>query len=208
MVLWPLGWLLRLWGATLRFDSAPVERRPFERRDTPVAFVLWHNRLFLTPVFYRRYRGDRPIYGLVSASRDGAWLAAFFSVMGMRAVRGSSSQGAREAATALVGVLRAGHDIGITPDGPRGPCYDFKPGALIVVRHSGATMLLVGGEFSSAWRLGSWDGFYLPRPFSRVRVRCVPAVVETNADRDAAALTIAARLRELNPDRPPRRPAG
>ena len=85
---------------------APADRSILESCERPVAFVLWHNRLFLTPVFYRRYRGDRPIYGLVSASRDGAWLAAFFYVMGMRAVRGSSSQGAREAATALVGVLR------------------------------------------------------------------------------------------------------
>jgi len=208
VVLWPLGGLIRLWGSTLRFEIDPEEKRTFERRDTPVAFVLWHNRLFLTPVFYRRYRGDRPIYGLVSASRDGAWLAAFFAVMGMRAVRGSSSQGARAAATALVGVLRAGHDIGITPDGPRGPCYDFKPGALIVARHSGATLLLVGGEFSSAWRLGSWDGFYLPKPFSRVRVRCVAATVAADADRDAAAQTIAARLRELNPDQASHRPAG
>ncbi len=152
------------------------------------------------PECYRRYRRGRPLYGLVSASRDGAWLAAFFSLVGMRAVRGSSSQRAREAATALVGVLRAGHDIGITPDGPRGPCYDFKPGALIVTRHTGTPMLLLGAEFTSAWRLGSWDRFYLPKPFSRARVRCVRAAPDAGADRDAAATAVAARLRELNPD--------
>lgn len=199
-LLWPLGLLVRVWSSTLRFDIDPEERRVFERRDTPVAFVLWHNRLFLVAEFHRRYRGGRPVYGLVSASRDGAWLAAFFSLVGMRAVRGSSSQRAREAATALVGVLRAGHDIGITPDGPRGPCYDFKPGALIVTRHTGAPMLLLGGEFSSAWRLGSWDGFYLPKPFSRVRVRCVAVEADAGADRDTLARQTAARLRELNPD--------
>jgi lysophospholipid acyltransferase (LPLAT)-like uncharacterized protein len=200
IALWPLGLLVRAWSATLRFDIDPEERRAFERKDEPVAFVLWHNRLFLVAEFHRRYRGGRPVYGLVSASRDGAWLAAFFSLVGMRAVRGSSSQMAREAATALVGVLRAGHDIGITPDGPRGPCYDFKPGALIVTRRTGTPMLLLGGEFSSAWRLGSWDGFYLPKPFSRVRVRCVPMRTKAGDDRDATAQAIAARLRELNPD--------
>jgi lysophospholipid acyltransferase (LPLAT)-like uncharacterized protein len=199
-LLWPLVLVVRLWWRTLRLEIDPEERRTFETNTGPVAFVLWHNRLFLVPEFYRRYRGGRPVYGLVSASRDGAWLAALFRLVGMGAVRGSSSQRAREAATAMVAVLRAGHDIGITPDGPRGPCYDFKPGALIVTRHAGAPMLLLGVEFSSAWRLRSWDRFYLPRPFSRARVRCVRAEPDAGADRAAAAAAVAARLRELNPD--------
>jgi len=200
LALSPLGLLVRLWGRTLRFEIDAEERAVFETRDCPVAFVLWHNRLFLVAEWHRRYRGGRPVYCLVSASRDGAWLAAFFSLLGMRAVRGSSSQGGREAATALVGVLRAGHDVGITPDGPRGPCYDFKPGALIVARQSRAPMLLLGGAFASAWRLGSWDRFYLPLPFSRVRVRCVRAIAGPRDDRAAAAAAIGARLSELNPD--------
>jgi lysophospholipid acyltransferase (LPLAT)-like uncharacterized protein len=200
LVLSPLGLFVRVWSSTLRFDIDPAERKDFETRDQPVAFVLWHNRLFLVAEFYRRYRGGRPVYGLVSASQDGAWLTAFFSLVGMRAVRGSSSRGGREAATALVGVLRAGHDVGITPDGPRGPCYDFKPGALIVARQTGTPMLLLGAAFSSAWRLGSWDRFYLPRPFSRIRVRCVRVMADPGDDRTATAAAISARLRELNPD--------
>jgi lysophospholipid acyltransferase (LPLAT)-like uncharacterized protein len=200
LVLSPLGLLVRLWGRTLRLEIDAQERAWFETRDEPVAFVLWHNRLFLVAEFYRRYRAGRPVYGLVSASQDGAWLTAFFSLVGMRAVRGSSSRGGREAAAALVGVLRAGHDVGITPDGPRGPCYDFKPGALIVARETGTPMLLLGCAYSSAWRLGSWDRFYLPRPFSRVRVRCVRVTADPGDDRDGTAAVIAARLRELNPD--------
>lgn len=201
LVLWPLGLLARLWTRTLRFEIAPEERRLFERRDAPLAFVLWHNRLFLVAEFHRRYRGGRPVYGLVSASRDGAWLAAFFSLVGMRAVRGSSSRLGREGASALVRVLREGHDVGITPDGPRGPCYDFKPGALVVARRAGARVLLLGGEFEAAWRLRSWDGFYLPRPFSRVRVRCEDVGPDALADLEAAAARAAARLLEINPDR-------
>lgn len=200
VVLWPLGLLVRLWARTLRLEIDPEERRAFERKDEPLAFVLWHNRLFMVAEFYRRYRGGRPVYGLVSASRDGAWLAAFFSLAGLRAVRGSSSQHARAAARSLIEVLRAGNDIGITPDGPRGPCYDFKPGALIVVRQSGATMLLLGASFSSAWRVKSWDGFYLPKPFSRVKVRCVRQAAQDLPGRDEAARILQERLKELNPD--------
>lgn len=170
------------------------------KKDTPVAIVLWHNRLFLAAEIVRRYRQGRPAYALVSASKDGAWLTAFFSLAGMRTVRGSSSRLGREAATALVDVLKAGFDVGITPDGPRGPIYELKPGSIIVARRTKAPMLLVGAEFESAWQLNSWDRFVIPKPFSRVRMRCEIIGNEQLTDRDGAAKLIEARLHELNPD--------
>ena len=186
---------------TLRFETSPQDLKNYTKKDEPVAIVLWHNRLFLAAEIVRRYRGGRPAYALVSASQDGAWLTAFFSLAGLRTVRGSSSRLGREAATALVEVLRAGYDIGVTPDGPRGPCYDLKPGAVIVARRTGAPMLLIGAEFESAWRLRSWDRFNVPRPFSRVRMRCEIVTAAQLADRDAAMAMLGERLRALNPDR-------
>ena len=119
----------------------------------------------------------------------------------MRAARGSSSRLGREAATALVDALRSGYDIGITPDGPRGPCYELKPGVVIVPRRTNAPLLLIGGDFSSAWQLGSWDRFYLPKPFSRVRLRCELVTPEQLADRDAALALLKARMDAINPDK-------
>lgn len=200
LVLWPFGLLLRLWGRTLRFEASPADLAAYTKRDQPVVMILWHNRLFLAAEIVRRYRGGRPAYALVSASEDGAWLSAFFALAGLGTVRGSSSRLGREAAGALVETVRAGHDIGVTPDGPRGPCYDFKPGAVIVARRTRAPVLLIGGEFASSWRLGSWDRFYLPRPFSRVRMRCEVVPADSLADRDAALTHLAERLRALNPD--------
>jgi lysophospholipid acyltransferase (LPLAT)-like uncharacterized protein len=200
VLLWPFGLVLKLWGMTLRFELTPEDRANYTRKDQPVAIVLWHNRLFLAAEIVRRFRQGRPAYALVSASQDGAWLTAFFSLAGLRTVRGSSSRLGREAATALVDTLRAGHDVGITPDGPRGPCYDLKPGSVIVPRRTGAPVLLVGGEFTSAWRLGSWDRFYVPKPFSRVRMRCEVLLPAQLADRDAGLALMRERLLALNPD--------
>jgi lysophospholipid acyltransferase (LPLAT)-like uncharacterized protein len=200
-VLWPLGLLANLWGRSLRFETAPEAITAFTKRDVPVAMVLWHNRLFLSAEIVRRYRQGRPAYALVSASQDGAWLSAFFDLVGMRTVRGSSSRFGREAASALVEMLREGHDIGLTPDGPRGPCYEVKPGALIVTRRTKTPMLLIGAEFKSAWRMKSWDRFYLPKPFSRVRLYCeVVLNDEVSGDRDDAAARLQARLVAINPD--------
>lgn len=208
VVLWPLALLLRLWGMSLRLETSAEDLRNYTKRDEPVAMVLWHNRLFLSAEIFRRYRQPRPVYALVSASQDGAWLTAFFALIGLRAVRGSSHNLGREAATALVTVLRAGNDVGITPDGPRGPVYEFKPGALIVARLTRTPLLLIGADFESAWRFRrAWDGFYLPKPFSRVRMRCEVVTVDELADRHAAAATLQQRLCELNPD-PELRPAG
>jgi lysophospholipid acyltransferase (LPLAT)-like uncharacterized protein len=201
LALLPFGLLLRAWGRSLRFEATPEDIRRYTRHDVPVAIVLWHNRLFLAAEIVRRYRIGRPAYALVSASEDGAWLSAFFAMGGLRTVRGSSSRLGREAASALVEVLQSGRDVGITPDGPRGPCYDFKPGAVIVARRTRAPMILVGAEFTSSWRLRSWDRFHLPRPFSRVRMRCEIIEPEQLADRVAGMELVRSRLLALNPDR-------
>ena len=199
--LWPLAAAIRLWGRSLRFEISAEDRARMETSGEAVAFLLWHNRLFLVPECYRRYRRGRPLYALISASGDGAWLSALFSLIGLRAVRGSSSRHGREAAAGLLDILRAGHDAGITPDGPRGPCYDFKPGALVVARRSRVPLILFGAEFGAARRLGSWDRFYLPLPFSRVRIRCERIAPAELAEGDGDAAAIGARLRALNPDR-------
>ncbi|WP_175414716.1 lysophospholipid acyltransferase family protein [Nibricoccus aquaticus] len=199
-LLFPLGLILRAWSASLRFEASPAALRLLSKSDQPVAFVLWHNRLILTSEIFRRYRRGRTVYGLVSASKDGAWLSAFFSLVGIRTVRGSSSQLGREAVNALVEVMRAGHDIGITPDGPRGPLYEFKAGGLIVARRVHAPLLLLGASFESAWQLRSWDRFYLPKPFSRVFLRCEWIPTAALHDRDQAAQTLRARLLAMNSD--------
>ncbi|GAB1487883.1 hypothetical protein MASR2M8_03250 [Opitutaceae bacterium] len=201
-VLWPLGMIMRLWGMTLRFEVSPADRQVLEYRDQPVSMILWHNRLFLAAEFFRLFRRGRPCFALVSASTDGAWLASFFGLVGIQTVRGSSSQRGREAALALVDVLKAGHDVGITPDGPRGPMYAFKPGALIVSRRAKVPLLLLGFELESAWQLRSWDRFRLPRPFSRVRMRgaIVPLAAQGGQDKPVAG--IEAQLAALNPDAP------
>jgi lysophospholipid acyltransferase (LPLAT)-like uncharacterized protein len=200
LILWLLALLVRAWGRSLRFEIDPASRKLMTKGDEPVAFVLWHNRLFVTPEAFRRYRGDRPIYALVSASKDGAWLAAFYRMIGILPLRGSSSNRGREAARALIEVMRAGHDIGITPDGPRGPMYVVEPGVLVVTRRAQAPMLLFGAEFGPAWRLRSWDRLYLPVPFSRVvlRLASLPALMPDGAKPEAEDIRVG--LLAVNPD--------
>ena len=79
----------------------------------------------------------------------------------------------------------------------------MKPGALIVARRTGTRVVLVGVDFESSWRLASWDGFHLPRPFSRATMCFETVGVDELADRDQAASALGARLMQMNPDRKP-----
>jgi lysophospholipid acyltransferase (LPLAT)-like uncharacterized protein len=200
LLLWLAAAVLRVWGRTLRFETDGPTLERLTKSDEPAAIVLWHNRLFLSAEIFRRYRTRRRVHGLVSASKDGAWLAAFYRMIGIHPVRGSSSNFGREAGRALIEVMRAGHDIGITPDGPRGPMYVVEPGVLVVTRRNNAPMVLLGAEFTRAWRLRSWDRFYIPVPFSRIRMRStvLPAKMPDGRKLDADA--VRAALVAINPD--------
>ena len=200
LLLWPLGLLVRLWCRTLRFELDERTRVVMGRLDRAAVFTLWHNRLFVAAEVYRRFRKGKRLYALVSASKDGAWLAAFFEVVGLHTVRGSSSRFGREALHSLAEKLQQGDDVGITPDGPRGPCYDLKGGGVILARKTGANTILVGMRFAKAWRLGSWDRFYLPVPFSRIELRAEEWSTAQLADCDDPLPAVRSKLIELNPD--------
>ncbi|MFI5335748.1 MAG: lysophospholipid acyltransferase family protein [Opitutales bacterium] len=200
-LLWLLALLVRAWGRTLRLRADEETLRRLTWSEEPAAIVLWHNRLFLSAEIFRRYRTRRDVHGLVSASKDGAWLAAFYRMVGVCPVRGSSSNLGREAARLLIGRMREGHDVGITPDGPRGPMYTVEPGVLVVTRRLHAPMVLLGAEFTRAWRLKSWDRFYLPWPFSRVHMRCTVLPPSPRGEEKIGAEDVRAALLAINPDR-------
>ena len=121
-------------------------------------------------------------------------------MVGICPVRGSSSNFGREAAQILIEKMREGHDVGITPDGPRGPMYTVEPGVLVVTRRLQAPMVLIGAEFGPAHRLRSWDRFYLPRPFSTVRMRGLVLPSRSEAGDRLTAEAVRSALRAINPD--------
>lgn len=171
ILVFPLGMIYRLWTLTIRMRySDQKDLKEMQNWDGPVVITLWHNRLFLAGEWVLRFRKKHGCYGLISGSRDGAWLQIFYGWVGVRAIRGSRNRRGTQAVREMVKVLREGHDVGITPDGSRGPCYEAKSGALAVAKLAKIPILLLSFEYSSCIRLKSWDRFVLPYPFSLVRV--------------------------------------
>lgn len=159
----------KLWAMTIRVRLARPKAELLSD-DTTQLFLFWHNRLFLIAELYKRLRPHRTIYGLVSGSKDGALLSEFFDRIGICPIRGSSSKRGATALKEIVKQLRAGHDVGITPDGPRGPCYTMQSGAAKAIQLAKCDITLVNYSYSRAWRLKSWDRFFIPLPFSSVHM--------------------------------------
>ena len=162
--------LLQLWARTLRFaidDRAGLIGTPPNERYIG---ALWHNRLLLLPFVIKRYLPDRRGAALISPSGDGALLADLVERFDFEVVRGSSSRQGARAIRRLAEVIASGKDAVITPDGPRGPAYELGQGIIFLAQQSGAAVVPINMEYSSCWRVKSWDRFILPKPFSKVRV--------------------------------------
>jgi hypothetical protein len=183
-----LGWAMKLTTATLRVDLHNPGRIGDPNTPVPpIILMLWHSRFFVVPgVWLKMLRSNRRVSILTSASRDGDMVANAMAVFGFEAIRGSSS---RRAVAALVGLkraLEAGQDVCLTPDGPRGPRYKVQAGAIKLAEATGAPIVPVHVRFSSAWRLGTWDRFVIPCPFSRVSVTFgEPLLVSKGLDAEA-----------------------
>jgi len=163
-------WLLQIWVRTLRYqveDHADVVGKPVTRNYIG---SLWHNRLLIMPAILRRFTPARHGAALISASRDGDLLTDAIHRFGFDVVRGSSSRLGASAILQLTNILAEGGDVVITPDGPLGPVYQLGPGLVFLAQKTGAPVLPINIEYSSCWRLKSWDRFIIPRPFSKVRV--------------------------------------
>ncbi len=202
IVLLPLFFLIVLWNRTLRIRFEGAGGEAFVKGDQPYLLISWHNTLFVSPLLIRRLRKQRKICALVSASKDGAWLTAMFELIGFRSVRGSANFRGGPALKELIRATRQGWDIGITPDGSRGPAYVVKPGAAAVAKVCQAGLILVGMQFHNAWRVRSWDRFFIPKPFSKVTVRVqhIASFEDLNEpDVNRASQVIQQRLLALHP---------
>lgn len=186
-----LAAFMRLWGRTLRFHWGAEVQSLLDHGSPAAVIIFWHNRLFSAPIFFIRFFRERRVATLISASHDGAWLSEFVQQMGMRPVRGSRHKRGTQAVRDLITAQGEGYDIAVTPDGSRGPLYDMKPGAVTVAMKTGAPIVLLSFNHTGAWRLNSWDRFFIPHPFSRIEVRidCVePGAALSEDPREAARI--------------------
>lgn len=165
----PIAWLIRAIGNTLRYRVVNRAALAFGTDERHI-WVFWHNRMFLIPWLRENLIPGQEGAFLTSPSGDGEIIAQACSDFKLKPVRGSSSRRGAQAMVELANFVKSGHDIGITPDGPRGPRYQMNMGVIKLAQLTGARIMPVHMRFDRALRLRTWDGFILPLPFSGVEI--------------------------------------
>ncbi len=155
---------IRLLHATMRleFRNREVLRRVREEFGQYI-LVFWHSRFVMMPYCYP----DRRLVVLSSEHRDSQMLARILGRFGLVSAWGSSTSGGAKGLRQLLRKIKEGYDVGLTPDGPRGPRRRVKQGIMITAKLSGLPIIPVTFSARRARRLRSWDRTLLPLPFAR-----------------------------------------
>jgi len=131
--------------------------------------VYWHqHQVFCVKHLLEQRAAGLKLGFLISPSVDGEIGAMLVRSLGGVVIRGSSSYtGARALRDYYQALAREGVSPAITPDGPRGPPWKFKPGAVLLAQLSGRPMIPLSYAASRAWKI-KWDRFVIPMPLSRI----------------------------------------
>jgi lysophospholipid acyltransferase (LPLAT)-like uncharacterized protein len=128
--------------------------------------AFWHGTLLL--MVYAFVGKPEHLTFLVSWHRDGELITRIIKHFGPHPTRGSTTRGGIRALHGLLKKVKEGYDVAFTPDGPRGPAQKAQEGVIQTARLSGLPILPVGMAARRKSVMGSWDGFVVPWPFTRV----------------------------------------
>jgi lysophospholipid acyltransferase (LPLAT)-like uncharacterized protein len=168
---WVMFAFIRLVSLTIRYRWNRSPEMPSGMPPGPTIYCVWHNRLGLSMTAYfgyvRRWSRTPGLAAMVSASKDGGFLASILECFGVQPVRGSSSRRGPQALLELTTWADRGYDLAITPDGPRGPRYQVQDGVIALAQITG--LPVIPFSYHAHWKLqvNSWDRFQIPLPFTR-----------------------------------------
>ncbi|MBS3905809.1 MAG: lysophospholipid acyltransferase family protein [Syntrophaceae bacterium] len=202
LVSWLGPWLayrvIRILGRTMRFEVVnPEIQRSFIEKGIPYIAAFWHDRLLMMPL---AYQGKKSSF-LVSPHRDGLIVGRALKRFGFNPIFGSSSRGGASAIKEMVKAIQNGSDMGIVPDGPRGPRHRLQLGVIELARRTGNPILPLTFSASKKKIFKTWDRFLLPYPFSKgVFIWGEPIYVDRDGKRDyleEVKILVERRLNEL-----------
>ncbi|HKS80175.1 MAG TPA: lysophospholipid acyltransferase family protein [Candidatus Acidoferrales bacterium] len=180
IIAWLVYFVVRLIGPTLRFEVVGVHNAANLRdSEEPAIGAFWHRCIFPAIWIWR----GRGIVVMNTVNFDGQWTRRVIERLGFGTAQGSSSRGAMEGLMVMAQRLQDGHSVAFTIDGPRGPRFVAKPGAVILARRTGNPVTLFHICLERAFTLKkSWDRFQIPLPFSRAVMFVAPPIrVPTDA---------------------------
>lgn len=149
----------------ISLTNKKVFHAPQTLSKEPFIMACWHGELLMIPYAYTTYRKTPHVKLLISEHFDGNLIAKTLGFFGFGTIRGSSTRGGAKALISAIKELKNGYDLGITPDGPKGPRHEVQDGIIVMAQKAKVKITVVEIKPSSFWQLSSWDRFVIPKPF-------------------------------------------
>ncbi len=167
------------------------EAEAYSAGPKPYVACFWHSRiLMMAPLYYDGFRIDHKhaLSMLVSPSRDGDIVERLAWRFRIKTIRGSGADAPIAATRKMLRALARGDAIGITPDGPRGPRYEFNSIGHKLAQEHKVPLFLCSFSCTRGFLVKrSWDHMLVPLPFGRAVVLIEgPFWVENQSQEDMA----------------------
>ena len=148
----------------------------------------------MLPYLYRYYRKTPNAKVLISSHFDGKLISGTVKYFGLQTIAGSTNKNAARTLIQAIKTLKAGMDIGITPDGPRGPRHEVTDGLVAMSQKTGSKVILLNVKPTKYWQLNSWDKFIIPKPFGTLHFYASEPMDFSNMDLKEAGEVVKERL--------------
>lgn len=162
----------------------------------PVIFAFWHGDLLMQPYLYYQFRTSPKANVLISDHFDGQIIARIMRYFKLGTIHGSTTRGGAKVLIQALKSLSEGYDIGITPDGPKGPRHEMSDGVVIMAQKRKTKVIVYSCVPSKFWQLPSWDRFTVPKPFGTLDFYASEPIDLEGLEMEAAKDLIKARLME------------
>jgi lysophospholipid acyltransferase (LPLAT)-like uncharacterized protein len=156
---------------TCKLEIEGLEQFCQTARSKKCMIMLWHNRLALVPFILYRFTPQFIFAALISASRDGDMLSTVVLSYKQGRVIKVPHQARYQALKELIRSIEEEDQIVIiTPDGPRGPRYELKPGVAVAALETEASVIPLNWTADKFWELKTWDRLRIPKPFAKIKI--------------------------------------
>ena len=167
-------------------SSKKVFHLPSTVPSEPIIAAFWHGDLFYIPFIYFKLRKKPDVSVVISEHFDGQIIAKTNSYLKLKSVHGSSTRNGAKVLIAAMKILKNGGDIGITPDGPKGPRHEVADGIIAMSQKTGSKIVVCSCVPKAYWQLNSWDKFTIPKPFTTVDLYASEPIDIQGMERDEA----------------------
>lgn len=180
----------------LSLTNKKVFHAPDTLGDEPFIMACWHGELLMIPYAYTKYRKNPHVKLLISEHFDGNLIAKTLGFFGFDTIRGSSTRGGAKALIESIKSIKSGYDLGITPDGPKGPRHEVHDGIVVMAQKAKVKIVLVEIKPSKYWLINSWDKFIIPKPFGIINYYISDVIDVTSLELEDALSVIKKGLRK------------